>query len=535
MEPTNDPSAAAGQVAASPTTAEALWTATERLRALEEAAPAAIVGLDLEGRVTIWNRAAEKLFGWRAFEVLGRPYPLNPPSGEPAYRALLARVIAGEVVSGIETEKIRKDGSRASMSLSCGPIRNADGEICGTMRVLTDIGEAKLLQQQFLQAQKMEAFGQLAGGVAHDFNNLLTVILGFSELLSERLRDQPEPLADLNEISRAGERAAQLTRQLLAFGRKQVWTLEVLDLNRVVTHFQKMLRRILREDIRLAIVPAANLAHTKADPGQVEQVLMNLVVNARDAMPRGGALTIATANVELDADFVAAHAGALAGPYVSLTVQDTGCGMSAEIRARVFEPFYTTKVSGKGTGLGLSTVLALVEQSSGWITIDTTPDVGTTVTTYWPLVAASGQVADDEPFVATLEGSETILLVEDETGVRQLIGKILERYGYKVLTARDAEHAAWIEGQYPDEIHLLLSDLIMPGLNGLDLATRIVARRPEIEVIFVSGYASREAVALGQNTKNASFLSKPFKPEALARMVRERLDRPRPSDTLHPV
>jgi two-component system cell cycle sensor histidine kinase/response regulator CckA len=514
-----------------PTTAEALWNATERLRALEEAAPVGIVAFDLEGRVTIWNRAAERLFGWLAPEVVGRLYPLNPDDEQAGHAALVARVLAGERLSSIETCKLHKDGTSVSISLSCGPIRNAAGQVCGTMQVLTDISEAKRLQQQFLQAQKMEAFGQLAGGVAHDFNNLLTVILGFSELVAERLQDQPAVLADLDEITKAGDRASQLTRQLLAFSRKQAWVLQVLDLNEVIAHFEKMLSRIVREDINLEIAAAHEVEHIKADPGQIEQLVMNLVVNARDAMPAGGTLTIATANVRLDAESARQHEGAVPGRYVSLAVRDTGNGMTPEVRARAFEPFFTTKGAAKGTGLGLSTVAGLVEQSGGWITIDSTPGKGTTVTTYWPAVDDSIEPIPAGPSTGTLEGTETILLVEDETGVRQLIGKVLERYGYKVLPARDAEHAIAIEAGYADPIALLVSDLIMPGLNGPDLAQQIVERRPDIHVLFVSGYASREAVEMSLNTRNASFLSKPFTPEKLARKVRERLDRaaiPRP-------
>jgi PAS domain S-box-containing protein len=509
-----------------PTTAEALWNATERLRALEEAAPVGIVAFDLEGRVTIWNHAAEELFGWYAAEVFGRVYALNPEDRQGEHDALVARVLAGESLSGIETCKLHKNGTVVSVSLSCGPIRDAAGRVCGTMQVLTDTSEAKRLQQQFLQAQKMEAFGQLAGGVAHDFNNLLTVILGFSELLSERLQEQPEALADLDEIAKAGDRASQLTRQLLAFSRKQVWVLQVLDLNAVIAHFEKMLSRIVREDIRLEIVPCRELEHTKADPGQIEQLVMNLVVNSRDAMPQGGTLTITTGNVRLDDEFARRHEGAVPGRYVSLAVHDTGSGMLPEVRARAFEPFFTTKGAGKGTGLGLSTVAGLVEQSGGYITIDSTPDVGTTVTTYWPVVEDSIADVAETASTGPLEGTETILLVEDETGVRQLIGKVLERYGYKVLPARDAEHAIAIEAGYADPIALLVSDLIMPGLNGPDLARQIVERRPDIRVLFVSGYASREAVEMSLSTRNASFLSKPFTPEKLARKVRERLDRP---------
>jgi nitrogen-specific signal transduction histidine kinase/CheY-like chemotaxis protein len=393
------------------------------------------------------------------------------------------------------------------------------------MCVLTDITEAKRLQHQFLQAQKMEAFGQVAGGIAHDFNNLLTAIIGYSELVLDRIPDQPDVAADIEEIKKAGERASQLTRQLLMFSRKQLLVPQVLGLNQVVSSFEKMLRRIISEDIRFEIVAMPSLGRTKADPGQIEQLLMNLVVNARDAMPQGGTLTIATANVVLDAEFIRNHAAAVPGRYVSLAVQDTGCGMTLDVLARVFEPFFTTKGPAKGTGLGLSTVYGLVQQSGGYLTVESTPGVGTTVTTYLPTVDDVVESAAGRPRSAqTLEGTETILLVEDEAGVRNLMRKILERYGYRVLHARDADQAIAIEDDYRGAIHLLVSDMIMPGLSGPDLAQRIVRRRPAIKVLFVSGYASREALDFGVSSQNARFLQKPFRPETLAEKVRERLD-----------
>jgi two-component system, cell cycle sensor histidine kinase and response regulator CckA len=509
-----------------PTAAQALWTATERLRALEEATPAAIVALDHDGRVTIWNRGAEHLFGWSASEVMGGKDPLISDDERTTGPAVAARVLTGEVTSGKETSFLHKDGSPISICLACGPILDAEGRVTGIMKVLTDHRQAKRLAQHYLQGQKMEAFGQLAGGVAHDFNNLLTVIMGFSELVLERLTNQPELAADVEEIRKAGERASQLTRQLLAFSRKQLWVRDVLDLNQVITHFEKMLSRIVSESIRLEIVAAPSLGHTKADPGQIEQLLMNLVVNARDAMLQGGNLTITTANVVLDASFVRQHTGAVAGRYVSLTVQDTGTGMTPDVLARVFEPFYTTKGPGKGTGLGLSTVFGLVEQSDGFITIASTPGVGTIVTTYWPTVDDAVEFTAAAPgTIPMLEGTETILLVEDEAEVRHLIGKVLERYGYTVLQAQDADDALAVEERYGGPIHLLVSDMVMPGLSGPDLAQRLVQRRPSMQALFVSGYASSLAIDRGLSSHNASFLQKPFKGDVLAMKVRERLDK----------
>ena len=502
-----------------------LWSATERLRAVEEAAPVGIVALDQDGRVTMWNRAAERLFGWRPSEVMGRPNPLIPDDRQTEYVDLFARARQGEALMRIETCRQRKDGSLVTISLSTAPIRNAEGHVCGSMAVLTDISEAKRLQEQFLQAQKMEAIGQLAGGIAHDFNNLLTAIIGYSDLVLDRVRDQPDLAADVEEIRKAGERAGCLTHQLLAFSRKQVLMPQVLDLNQVVRDFSRMLSRVISDDIHFDIVAAPSLGRTRADPGQMEQVLMNLAVNAVDAMPQGGTLTIETANAVLDSAFVRRHAGSEPGHYVSLAVKDTGCGMAPEVFAHVFEPFFTTKGPTKGTGLGLSTTYGIVRQSGGYITVESAPGVGTSFTIYLPqvddVIESAGSKA---PSVTTLQGTETVLLVEDEPNVRALIGKMLERYGYTVLQARDVSDAIAIGESHREPIHLLVSDILMPGLNGPDLAQRLVRRRPAIKVLFVSGFAKQVAIPLGSISQGASFLQKPFAAETLATKVRECLD-----------
>jgi PAS domain S-box-containing protein len=508
-----------------PTATAVLWDATERLRALEEAAPVGIVALDQDGRVTIWNRAAERLFGWRPSEVMGRPNPLIPGDRQTESVALRARVLQGEALSGIETYRQRKDGSLMMISLSTAPIRDAEGRVCGTMNVLTDISETKRLEQQFLQAQKMEAIGQLAGGIAHDFNNLLTAIIGYSDLVLDRVRDQPDIAADVEEIRKVGERASCLTHQLLAFSRRQLLMPQVLDLNQVVRDFNKMLSRVISDDIRFDIVAAPSLGRTRADLCHLEQLLMNLVVNARDAMPQGGTLTIETANAVLDSEFVRRHMGSEPGHYVSLTVKDTGCGMAPEVVAHVFEPFFTTKGPAKGTGLGLSTTYGIVRQSGGYITVESTPGVGTSFTIYLPrvddLIESAGARA---PSVTTLQGTETILLVEDEPSVRALIGRMLEGYGYAVLQARDVFDAIAIAEGPREPIHLLVSDIIMPGLNGPALAQRLVRRRPAIKVLYVSGFANQVALPLGSINQSASFLQKPFAAATLATKVRECLD-----------
>jgi signal transduction histidine kinase len=392
--------------------------------------------------------------------------------------------------------------------------------------VCLDITTEKTLKEQFHQAQKMEAVGRLAGGIAHDFNNLLTVIIGYSDLLLDRVADQADVAPDIGEIKKAGERASRLTNQLLAFSRKQPMAPRILNLNEVVSDIEKMLSRVIGDDITLEIAAAPSLGSAKVDPGHVEQLLLNLVVNARDAMPRGGTVKIATANRSLDADFVRRHVGAVPGSYVSLTVTDSGCGMKPEVLARVFEPFFTTKPIGKGTGLGLSTVYGIVKQNGGYITVDSALGTGTTFTIYLPHVDGPAEALSSGPSPArALTGKETVLLVEDEAGVRELVRKTLERYGYHVLPAQDADDATVIEGRYSGHIHLLLTDIVMPGLTGPDLAQRLVRRRPSMAVLYMSGFVHRVAVDLGSISTKTSFLQKPFTPVGLATKVRECLDR----------
>jgi two-component system cell cycle sensor histidine kinase/response regulator CckA len=404
------------------------------------------------------------------------------------------------------------------------PMSGQGSEVHTVMGVTRDVTERKALERQFLQAQKMEAVGRLASGVAHDFNNLLTAILGYGELLKDRVHT-PDILADLNEIKKAGEQATHLTRQLLAFSRKQTTIRQVMDVNALVGDAYKMLGRLLGEDVELSVIAAPGVCQVIADPGQIEQVLMNLAVNARDAMPKGGRLTIVTARVRLDDTFVRQHAGAAAGPYVSLTVQDAGCGMPADVLAHVFEPFFTTKPVGQGTGLGLSTVYGIVKQNGGYVTIASEPTSGTTVTVFWPM---SDQ--HEAPALATetskraLGGTETILLVEDEAAIRCLMRKILEPHGYRVLEARDVSDAMAIAETHEGPIDLLLSDVIMPVLNGPDLAQRIVARRPTIKVFYVSGFPNALLSEQTRQPQRIWFLAKPFTPQALALKVRECLD-----------
>jgi len=406
----------------------------------------------------------------------------------------------------------------------------ADGRPVKAAGIGLDISAQKQLQDQFRQSQKMEAVGRLAGGVAHDFNNLLTAILGYSQLVLDRVQDQPDIFGDVEEIRKAGERASRLTAQLLAFSRKQTTSPRIVDLNQVVGNIEKMVRRVIGEDIVLEIAAAATLGRVKVDPGQVEQVLLNLIVNARDAMPRGGVVRIATSNTVFDEVFVRTHVDAEPGPYVALTVSDNGCGMHPDVLARAFEPFFTTKPVGKGTGLGLSTIYGIVKQHHGYVTVDSTPGVGSTFTIYWP---DAGEPAETgrapESSGSSPRGTETVLMVEDEDSLRELVRKMLQRCGYHVLAAIDAADAMAIERRHDGPIHLLLTDIVMPGLNGPDLAQRLVPHRPTMAVLYMSGFAHFAGTGFGSLSDRTAFIQKPFTSDALAIAVRDSLDRRAPA------
>ena len=379
-------------------------------------------------------------------------------------------------------------------------------------------------EEQLRQSQKMEAIGRLSGSVAHDFNNLLSVILSYSDLVLSDLKPIDPLRADIESIHRAGEKAADLTRQLLAFSRQQVLAPRSVDLNEVIRESEKMLRRLLNEDIEVVTHYARRLSVVKVDPGQIDQVLLNLAVNARDAMPSGGKLTIETKDVELDESYTSEHFGVARGPHVMLAVSDTGIGMDQQTQARIFEPFFTTKDLGKGTGLGLSTVFGIVKQSGGHIWVYSEPGGGTTFKVYLPVA----QGADPElPVVVeptTLQGTETVLLVEDQDDVRRVAHAILRRYGYHVIEASNAGEALLSCERHPRTIHLLLTDVVMPQLSGRELAERLVSMRPELRVLYMSGYTENVIVHHGILDSGIAYLQKPIVPDLLARRVREVLD-----------
>jgi signal transduction histidine kinase/ActR/RegA family two-component response regulator len=403
--------------------------------------------------------------------------------------------------------------------------RDDDNRIVRVQGALQDIDDRRKLEDQFRQAQKMEAVGKLAGGVAHDFNNLLSVILGHASLAFNSLKDDDPMRARLEAISTAGGRAANLTRQLLAFSRKQVLQTRVLDLNHVLATVEKMLMRLLGEDIKLSFLTASAPCKILCDPGQIEQVVMNLVVNARDAMPHGGTITLETGHVQLDADYAASHHGVTPGPHIMLAVSDTGIGMDPATQTRIFEPFFTTKEVGKGTGLGLSTVWGIVTQSAGHIWVYSEPGQGTTFRIHFPRVDREVDSMRVEPAsLEDLRGSETILLVEDDGQLLTLLRSILRGNGYNVIEAQNGGEAFLVSEQFQAKVHLLLTDVVMPRMSGRVLAERIQLMRPDIKVLYMSGYADDAIVHHGVLDAAVAFLPKPITPDALLRKVREVLN-----------
>jgi PAS domain S-box-containing protein len=487
----------------------------------------AVVATDPEGQVIFWNSFAEKLYGWTPVEAVGKQIETLTPS--PFLRDHAAEIIergtAGESWTG-EFLVQGKSGKAFPALLTTSPILDQHGRVLGYVRVSIDLTERRNLEEQFRQSQKMDAVGRLAGGIAHDFNNLLTVIRLNTEIIMEGFDPTDPRSEDVKQIRSAAERASSLTRQLLAFSRKQILQPRVLDMNSVVSSVEPMLRRLIGEDITIASTCSAR-GYVVADPGQVEQILVNLVVNARDAMPQGGTIGIETQNVELDETYTSEHAPVVPGRYVMLAVSDTGVGMSRDTREHAFDPFFTTKEAGKGTGLCLATVYGIVKQSGGYVWIYSEAGHGTTLKLYFPEVSSAAAFRTGEYKALTKEqarGSETILLVEDEEAVRGLTRRILEKQGYRVIAAQHGREAMDIATTEEGHIDLVLTDIVMPGMNGRGLVERLAGIRPRIKSLYMSGYTDDDIVRRGFIEPSKSFLQKPFTSEALLQIVRKVLD-----------
>jgi hypothetical protein len=517
------------------TAEQALHAEQQFLRAVLESVQTGIMACDARGRVTLSNRAAREILGlpevaaspevWSEHCTLFQTDGTTPLTRE---ESPLHRALDGEQVRDTEVILGNGGGGIRTVLVTGQAIQDAQGASTGAVVAMHDITEHKALEEQLRQSQKMEAVGQLAGGVAHDFNNLLNVITGYSGLLANTPSLDDRNRARVDQIVAAAHRAAGLTRQLLLFSRRQIPAPRVLALQEVLGELQKMLHRLIGEDVELITEAAGDLGRIKADPGHIEQIIMNLVVNARDAMPDGGRLTIRLANARIPS-------AAPKPTHVLLSVQDTGTGIPAAIRDRIFEPFFTTKPLGKGTGLGLAMIHGIVKQSGGTIELDTETGVGTTFRVYFPLAHERGSDEKQALVVPPSGGSERILVVEDEEGVRSVLTAMLQESGYQVIEARAPEEAIGIASEKKERIDLLVTDVIMPGMNGFELASRITARRRGLRVLFISGYTDVAARQFDPEEPGFAFLHKPFSAAQLTTKIREILDRSVAADSVSPA
>lgn len=505
---------------------EALRDAHQRLSFHVNRMPLAYIVWDQDFRVVEWNPAAERIFGWKPDEALGKhPYGFIVPGDEqPRIHRLWSKLSEGDESSLSISPNIRKDGKKVVCEWFSTPLRDASGNVSGVLSMVHDITEKTQLERQLHMAQRMEAIGTLAGGVAHDFNNVLTVILGYGELLRARLSGAPKLQADLDEIRIAAERAVTLTRQLLTFARRQEIEPVNLDLRDVVNGLMKFFVKVAGEQIDVKTILDEGLPTIRADRGQIDQILMNLIINARDAMPGGGKLLVETHGVDLEEEYVREHEYVKNGRYVLLAVSDTGVGMDEVTRARAFEPFFTTKTPEKGTGLGLSVVYGIVKQHNGYIHLYSEPGKGSTFKIYFPAIDAFPDIKIPVVREAIRGGDETILLAEDEESIRTLAERTLKDIGYTVFTALNGEDAIGIFRRHGKKIALAVLDVVMPKMGGKEAFEVMRKENPGVKALFMSGYslnAIHEAFAIQPDTP---FLGKPFAPTGLVRKVREVLD-----------
>lgn len=496
-----------------------------RLAAIVENSDDAIVAESLEGTITAWNRGAERLFGYTAAEIIGAPISrIIPPERQEEMGSILDRIRKGESVDHTETERIAKDGHRVKVAITISPVRDDAGHVVGASKIARDVTRQNQLEELIRQTQKMEAVGRLAGGLAHDFNNLLTVILGYAAALQGQLSPEDPLRKTVNEILTAGERAASLTGQLLAFSRKQVIQPRLVDLKNFVADTRNMLERLIGEDIDLAVVSDSEPCFVNMDTGQLTQILMNLAVNSRDAMPAGGKLIIETRTVVREREDLGRRGVRPAGRYALLAVSDTGTGMSPETQAHVFEPFFTTKEPGKGTGLGLATVYGIITQNGGWVDLYSEPNEGTVFRIYLPRAEAASPVPaqaskdDSQPVSAA-----TILLVEDQAAIRMLAEDVLTEGGHRVLSAANGRAALQLAQKHNGTIDLLVTDVVMPEMSGPDLSDQLTKLRPALIVLFVSGYTDHALLHRGTIEQGTAFLQKPFLPRDLIAKVNQLL------------
>jgi PAS domain S-box-containing protein len=494
-----------------------LWEYQNRLALIVDSSQDAIIGKNLDGIITHWNKGAEGIYGYAAEEVIGKPITLlAPPDRQDEIPKMLESIRKGQPIEHFETLRVTKDGHHLNISLSISPIRDATGGIVGASTIARNTTAQKKAEEQLRQSQKMEAVGRLAGGIAHDFNNILGIISACAELLRAHISGEPAAQELLDHVRDASKRGATLTRQLLAFSRKHPMQAKVLDLNGRLLEICKLLRPLMGDDVRVVYLPRSESAFVEADPGQLDQIVLNLAVNSRDAMPQGGKLVIETATADFDEEFARQHPPMQPGRYVMLAVSDNGTGMDETTVSRIFEPFFTTKDIGHGTGLGLATVYAIVQQSGGHIWVYSEPGRGTTFKVYLPCADKAAGLAREPEEEAVFRRGEgtTILVVEDEPLMRRLIRQMLEGQGYSVIEAEDGKSALLQVASNPDLVHLVLTDIVMPGMSGPELVLRLMDSHPGTRFLYMSGYTGELVVDHGPS-EGIAFLEKPFTRAAL--------------------